>query len=615
MSVHPSLTIAEMRRDELETLAADVGFVTSLETELGDLDRLVATAQEPRIAYLSLEFGLTATVPLYAGGLGVLAGDHIKAASDLGKPLVGVGLFYRHGIFRQVIEGDEQEEYYTFAGPEDYGATDTGVVIRVPLPGRDVAVRVWRLDVGRIPLILLDTYVSSNTERDREIADRLYIGFTNERVSQEMVLGVGGARALEALGYSIEAYHLNEGHAGFINLELIDRVIADGKIGAAVAKNKATTIFTTHTPVPAGIDRFDRSALVPFFEPWTNRWGADIDALWALGQDSDDPSRFNMAGFCLNTSGAANGVSELHGEVSRQLFAGVGIGDRIGHVTNGVHARTWAAPHIQRMFDDALGATWSEGDSQAWERVSELDLDRVGQARAESSLLLSSYIASNLDHPFDPDALVVGFARRFVPYKRATLFMSDLERLETLLSNDDRPVQFVFAGKAHPNDQRGKNIVSELIRFSKSRTANGRVLFIPDYNMDVGHAMVKGSDIWLNNPVRPREASGTSGEKVALNGGLNLSILDGWWAEMFDGSNGWEIRSSDSGDPAERDIEESGWLLDRLEDVVEEYFGNRDRFHQRIIHAWATLGPKVTAARMVDEYDQKYYGPALSESR
>jgi starch phosphorylase len=355
--------------------------------------------------------------------------------------------------------------------------------------------------------------------------------------------------------------------------------------------------------------------LEPFLELWTTHWRADVEELWGLGQDSEDASRFNMAGFCLNTSGAANGVSELHGEVSRRLFSGVGIGDRIGHVTNGVHARTWTARHIQTMFDDVLGPTWSEGDPDAWVHVADLDSDRVGKARASSSLLLSSYVSSELGHSLDPGALVIGFARRFVPYKRATLFMSDLERLETLLQNDEHPVQFVFAGKAHPNDQSGKSIVSELVRFSKSKSANGRVLFIPDYNMDVGHAMVKGSDIWLNNPVRHREASGTSGEKVALNGGLNLSILDGWWAEMYDGSNGWEIRTSDSADPLARDAEESGWLLDALENVVDEYFGNRDRFHQRIIHAWATLGPKVTAARMVEEYDRKYYQPALSRNR
>lgn len=614
MSKHPALAVAELRRDQLDALADDPSFMSQVEEELADLNEVLSGAKEPSIAYLSLEFGLTATVPLYAGGLGVLAGDHVKAASDRGLPLVGVGLFYRHGIFQQIIEDNQQKEHYRFAGPEDYGASDTGIVVRVPLPGRDVAARVWRLDVGRIPLILLDTYVSSNSETDREVADRLYIGFTNERVNQEMILGIGGARALAALGYSIDAYHLNEGHAGFINLELIDRVIEEGNLVAAMAHNRPHILFTTHTPVPAGIDRFDRSALTPFLEPWTHRWGIDFGDLWSVGQDSENHEKFNMAGFCLNTAGAANGVSELHGEVSRRLFAGVGIGDEIGHVTNGVHARTWTAPHIQDLFDEVLGEGWDSGDAGAWQRVDAIDLDRVGEERVRSAALLSHLVHSRVGGSLDPEALTIGFARRFVPYKRATLFMRDLERLTNLLSDEDRPIQFVFAGKAHPNDQYGKGIVSELVAFANSPASRGRVLFIPDYDMDVGHAMVKGSDIWMNNPVRPREASGTSGEKVALNGGLNFSVLDGWWAEMYDGKNGWEIRSSEHGDSEQRDQEEAGWLLDTLDSIIAEYFDDREGFQRRILHAWASLGPRVTAARMLREYDERYYRPALSRT-
>lgn len=611
MSRHPALTVAELRPWQLDELVSDEAFVARVNQELGSLGELMSRAREPAIAYFSLEFGLTATLPLYAGGLGVLAGDHLKTSSDLGLPLVGVGLFYRRGVFQQVIENNRQKEEYRFAGPEDYGAQDTGIVVRVPLPGRHVAARVWRLDVGRTPLILLDTYVASNSETDREIADRLYIGFTNERINQEMILGVGGARALQALGWAINVYHLNEGHAGFINLELIDRVLENSDVDAAVERVRPGTIFTTHTPVPAGIDRFDRDALAPFLGRWTDRWNADFEDLWRLGQDPEDPNRFNMAGFCLRTSAAANGVSELHGEVSRRLFAGIGIGDEIGHVTNGVHARTWTAPHIQQLFDETLGPTWSNGDPQAWERVVEIDPDQVGEQRLRSSALLSHLVHSRVGRNVDPEELIIGFARRFVPYKRATLFMRHTDRLVALLNDDTRPIHFYFAGKAHPNDEHSKETVADLLRFASSPEANGRITFIPDYDMDVGHAMVKGSDIWLNNPIRPREASGTSGEKVALNGGLNCSILDGWWSEMFDGENGWEIKSSQHEDQVARDDEEAGWLLDTIEKIADEYFGDRPRFNERIIHAWHTLGANVTSARMLKQYQVDYYSPAL----
>lgn len=611
---HPCLTVAEISPEHLEELGADSVFIDTVKRETADLDELMAEGVEPEIAYLSLEFGLTGTVPLYAGGLGVLAGDHLKAASDLGLPLAGVGLFYRHGVFQQVIEHGRQSEVYRFAGPEDYGAVDTGIVVRIPLPGRDVAARVWRIDVGRTPLILLDTYVSSNSERDREIADRLYIGFTNDRVNQEMILGVGGARALAALGWPVAVHHLNEGHAGFINLELIDRVISDGDVPGAVEANRGGVVFTTHTPVPAGIDRFDREALIPFLQGWTDRWGADVSDLWRLGQDPEDPNRFNMAVFCLNTAGAANGVSELHGEVSRRLFAGVGLGDQIGHVTNGVHARTWTAPHVQRLFDDTLGEGWANGEVAAWEHSAAIDAGLLEETRRGSSAILARLVESRVGKSIDPDHLVVGFARRFVPYKRATLFMRHRQRLEALLADDERPIHFVFAGKAHPNDDNGKRIVSDLVEFSRSAESNDRVTFVPDYDMDVSHSLVKGCDIWLNNPVRPREASGTSGEKVALNGGLNCSILDGWWSEMYDGKNGWEIRTSRQENPELRDDEEAASLLDAIESIVGEYYGDRPLFYSRITHAWRTLGPRITAARMLGEYRDRYYEPALGRA-
>lgn len=612
---HPVRVIADLGADQLEDLLADDEFVERVSVELADLGRVLEDVPEPEIAYCSPEFGLTGAIAQYAGGLGILAGDHLKTSSDLGVPLAGVGLFYQYGVFRQRIEDGEQTETYDVADPSEYGAVDTGIVVAIPFPDRDVLARVWRLDVGRVPLVLLDTNLEENSERDRNITDRLYIGFTNHRVDQEMVLGVGGARALAALGWPISVHHLNEGHAGFITLELIDRVIEDGNLAQATEQVRSGLVFTTHTPVPAGIDRFDRALITPYLQIWADGWGIPLDEVFGLGQDPDDEAKFNMAALCLRTSGTANGVSELHGEVSRKLFSGVGLGDQIGHVTNGVHARTWTARHVQELFDDVLGPSWADGDIEAWGRVGDIPLERLAGVRRASSAVLAEMVAEQTGHSLDPDVLIVGFARRFAPYKRATLFMRNRERLAALLADERQPVHFVFAGKAHPSDDLGKSLVSEVISFSHSAEANHRLTFVPDYNIHIAHAMVQGCDVWLNNPIRPREASGTSGEKAVLNGGLNCSILDGWWAEMYDGQNGWMIEASEATDPQTRDEEEAGRVLDALESITQEYHGARHVFNGRIRHAWQSLGPRVTAARMLRDYQERFYGPALGRSR
>ena len=600
--------------DHLQLDHLDHDLVHKTERELAGLDELVAQPLDPQVAYCSPEFGITASLPQYAGGLGILAGDHLKAASDLGAPLAGVGLFYRQGVFRQIIEGTQQEEIYRAMDPESIGATDTGVMVEVPFPGRQVFARVWRIDVGRVPLILLDTDVESNLEGDREITDRLYIGFRRHRIEQEMILGVGGARALEALRWPIKIHHLNEGHAGFVVLELIDRVIENGDVAGALERVKPGLIFTTHTPVPAGIDRFDAEVIVPYLECWTGRWDVPLADIWSLGEDPDDPDKFNMAAFCLRTCGGANGVSELHGEVSRQLFAGIGLGDRIEAVTNGVHARTWTAPQFQSIFDHTLGPSWADGDSEAWDLVDGIDDASLDRARGQSSSLLADLVRDRTGVELRPDELIIGFARRFAPYKRATPLLRHPDRLFALLSDEERPVRLVFAGKAHPSDDEGKELISQVVELSGSPQANGRVIFIPDYDMDIAQALVQGCDIWLNHPIRPREASGTSGEKAVLNGGLNCSILDGWWAEMFDGENGWGIPASAESDPDARDEEEAGWILDALNAIADEYYTSRPDFYARIRHAWRTLGPRVTAARMLRDYRDRWYLPALERS-
>lgn len=611
---HPAEVVSRLGEDELEQLLADDELLDRVRHELGALDELVARWNEPRIAYLSPEFGLTALIPQYAGGLGILAGDHMKAASDLGLPIAGVGLLYRDGVFRQLIEEGRQEETHHSVDPRGIGASDTGVAVQVPMPGREVTARVWRIDVGRVPLLLLDTNVAGNEKRDREITDALYQGWGDHRAEQEMILGIGGARALTALGWPVSVFHLNEGHAGFITLELVDRVIENGDVGAAIERVRPGLLFTTHTPVPAGIDRFDRDIIQPFLEIWADRWGAPADDLWQIGSDPEDPDKFNMAALCLRVAAEANGVSELHGEVSRGLFAGIGIGDRIQSVTNGVHARTWTAPHLQTVFDDLLGEGWASGDGEAWDRIVDIDKAALDAARQQSSALLSDMLHRRTGADIDAGALLIGFARRFAPYKRATLFLRHRERLIELLESDDRPVHFLLAGKAHPADQMGKDLVAEVVGFAESPDSRGRVTFIPDYDMDIAAGLVQGCDIWLNNPIRPREASGTSGEKSALNGGLNCSILDGWWAEMFDGKNGWGIPMSGHEDPEARDDEEANAVLDLIEAIRDEYHTARPVFNGRIRHAWQTLGPRVTANRMLREYRDRFYGPALERT-
>lgn len=604
---HPVATVDDLRNEQLDALTADEGFLRTLAAELDELDALVESRPDPTIAYCSPEFGLSALLPQYAGGLGVLAGDHLKTASDLGTPMAGVGLFYSEGVFRQLIDEGKQTETYHTIDPVAVGAVDTGLTVNVPFPGRDVVARVWQVGVGRVPLLLLDTNVDDNAQHDRHITDRLYSGDRQHRLEQEMILGVGGARALEAMGWDIELHHLNEGHAGFIVLELIDRINGDTPLEESRARVRDGLVFTTHTPVPAGIDRFHTDTITPYLDVWADRWDVPVEALREIGVDPEDPTMFNMAALCLRSARTANGVSELHGQVSRKLFAGVGIGDDIGFVTNGVHARTWTAPHTQTLLDASLGTSWSEGDQTAWDRVAGIDDEMLAANRRQSSQVLADLVAERTGDVIDPDALIIGFARRFAPYKRASLFLKRPDLLEAIMHDDHRPVHLVFAGKAHPSDNTGKGLVADLIGATGIDLCNGRLTFIPDYEMDIALAMVQGADVWLNNPIRPREASGTSGEKAVLNGSLNCSILDGWWAEMYDGRNGWEIAASPSPDDETRDIEEATSMLETISSIATEYHESRSIFLGRIRHSWVSIGARVTAARMLREYHERVY--------
>ena len=621
---HPVQAVAALDESQLQALLADDAVVASIGHEQEALDKeLVSSVTDPQVIYYSPEFGISELVPQYSGGLGILAGDHLKASSDLGTSLAAIGLFYRQGFFRQQIGGDGQSERYETYAPVDFGCVDLGLSVEVPIADRTVVARVWRLDVGRIPLLLLDTDVPENRASDRAITDRLYSGGPRHRLEQELILGVGGARAVAAMGWEPGVHHLNEGHAGFLALELLDRARQAGTVALdeAVAAVRPHLLFTTHTPVPAGIDRFERDVIEPHLAPWAARWGDPVSSLLALGEDPDHGAKvFNMAALCLRLAASANGVSKLHGEVSRRLFADVPGGERIGSVTNGVHARTWVSAPLQELFDETLGDGWDRGEQAAWERVDELSGEAIIDSEATGREQLARLLLERMDAQLDRDACVVGFARRFATYKRATLLLRHPHVLGRLLGDDDRPLHIVFAGKAHPADEAGKALLREILTFATRKGAHGRFSFLPDYDMAVARAMYAGCDVWLNTPVRPHEASGTSGEKAALNGALNCSILDGWWAEMSDGRNGFDIATSDAETDDERDDQESSNALSVLAAIAVEFHADGTgapsaAWLDRMRHGWRTLGPRVTAARMVSDYDRLLYTPMLAARR
>ncbi len=618
---HPVALVDALDDSQLTELANDGELTAAVGAEVARVSA-IEMVNDPEIAYFSPEFGITEVLPQYSGGLGILAGDHLKAASDLGLSLCGVGLFYRHGFFHQSLEHGHQTEFYATCHADELGAVDTGVVVEVPVGERIVAAKAWRFEVGSIPLVVLDTDLEANHPDDRAITDRLYGGDKRHRLRQELILGVGGARAISELGYRPRVHHLNEGHAAFLLLELLDRRIAEGAtLTEAVAAVGPGLVFTTHTPVPAGIDRFGNDLATDHLKPWAEKWRLPVSDVVALGAEgpSVDESTFNMANFALRIAGRTNGVSKLHGQVSRALFADVERGDAIGSITNGVHARTWVHPPLQRAFDRRLGPGWANGEVDAWNRVDAVSDDDVRAVRADGHAVLAHLVHERTGVELTPGALTIGFARRFATYKRANLLLLEADRVAALLADDDRPVQFVFAGKAHPADGPGKALLAQIAAFAESSQANARFVLVPDYEISVAKAMYAGCDVWLNNPVRPREASGTSGEKSALNGGLNLSISDGWWAEMADDRNGFTIPTSDATDAAVRDATEARSILDLLETVVVPLYYAGDaapsaEWIERVRHCWRTLGPRVTAARMVADYRDELYTPAAAAS-
>ncbi len=636
---HPVDLVRRTSRACWEALAADSEFVEAVAdararleaTEARDgswFDRRRAVDGSPLdlVAYFSPEFGITEALPQYSGGLGVLAGDHLKASSDLGIPLVGVGLLYAEGYFHQQLNSEGwQEEINLRIDPLALGVQPTGVQVTVGLAGVDVQVRVWRVDVGCIPLYLLDTNVPENPPEAVAVTNRLYGGDEQHRLRQEIILGIGGVRALRALGLAPQVFHTNEGHAGFLGLERVREWTEQGlSFDEAIEAVRAGGVFTTHTPVPAGIDRFPRDLFEPYFDSFAEECGVTFDELFELGQRDDEPDgKFNMAVMGLRLAARSNGVAKLHGDVSRQMFGGmwpaVPAADApIGHITNGVHARTWVSDRVDQLLTQTIDESYHLAGPDDWARVHHIDRGEIWDIRNAGRRELVEMVRRLLGHDLlDPDVLTIGFARRFATYKRSTLLLEQLDRLKALLLDADRPVQFVFAGKAHPADQPGKELIQGIHSLASNAEVRHRFVMIPDYDIGIARTMYHGCDVWLNTPRRPMEACGTSGMKAALNGVLNCSILDGWWDEMSDGTNGFDIPSFEGDDDlVRRDHREANATFEVIESQIVPLFYDRNddgvphRWIERLANNWATLGWNVTASRMVRDYVTKLYEPA-----
>jgi glycogen phosphorylase len=667
----PVRLLGEVPPERLQALSADTSFLNKIRSAYQDLQRYLtedrwyqrADGDAPRaVAYFSPEFGITHVLPQYSGGLGILAGDHLKAASDLGVPIVGVGLLYRHGYFVQSLSRDGwQQERYPLVDPNnlpmnplrDSDGSPVRVYVNLPGEGR-LAAAVWVAQVGRVPLLMLDSDVEENGQAEREVTDRLYGGGSEHRLQQELLLGIGGVRALRVYSRVTgtpppEVFHTNEGHAGFLGLERMRELTEEQGLSleAALEAARSGTVFTTHTPVPAGIDRFPRELIQQYFGGDTFSPGMPVEQILALGAEDypgGDPEVFNMAVMGLRLAQRANGVSKLHGQVSREMFTGLWPAfDQnevpIVSVTNGVHAPTWVAPEVMRLARRAGGTDLverGEGWEQAVAKVRDADIWMTKRALRERLVQearrrlresarqrgASEAEVGWIDGVLDPDVLTLGFARRVPSYKRLTLMLRDPDRLRAILLHPEHPAQIVIAGKAHPADDGGKRLIQEMVRFTDEADVRHRIVFLPDYDIALAQPLYPGCDVWLNNPLRPYEACGTSGMKAALNGALNLSIRDGWWDEWFEPEFGWAIPSAEGvDDPDHRDELEAAALYDIIEQQVVPRFYNVDgggvprRWLEMLRQTLTSLGPKVQATRMVRDYVEQLYRPAAISCR
>ncbi len=663
---NPVDLLGSLSQERLEDLANDDVFLSNLDRILGELntylsrrtwfERAHGESVGIRIAYFSSEFGLHESLPIYSGGLGVLAGDHLKSASDLGIPLVAVGLLYRRGYFRQYLNRDgwQQEIHptYDFERLPLHFETIDGRPrrIAVEIAGRNVAAQIWRAQVGRVPLLLLDTDLPENSPEDRGLTDELYGGDLRHRIRQEVLLGVGGVRAVQAMGYEPSVYHMNEGHSAFMTIERIRQGMErEGlNLEEALEAVRANSVFTTHTPVPAGHDIFPVELMREHFGLLCARLGIQLDELLRLGrvapEETSEP--FSMTVLAIRASSQVNGVSRLHGEVSRRLweplFPAVPTEEvPIAHVTNGIHVPSWYSREVARLYSRYLGPRWQEDpvDTQIWDRVERIPDAELWRARERLRESLVSFARRRLqeqlqrrgmphmlirdaEEALDPDALTIGFARRFTVYKRAGLILRDPDRLARLVGDPDMPVQIVFAGKAHPADHPAKQLMREIVHLVSEPRFRRRIVFIEDYDIEVARQLVQGVDVWLNTPRRPLEASGTSGMKAVVSGGIHLSVLDGWWAEAYTPEAGWAIgRGEDYDDPEVQDQVESEGLYELLEHEVIPLFYRRGsdglprEWIERVKASMRAHCPVFNTNRMVEEYTRCFYLPAHLRAR
>ena len=661
---NPVSFLGSVTQSKLEAISKNQGFICELQRAVEKLksslnaptwfDSACPDSAGTVIAYFSAEFGIHECLPIYAGGLGILAGDHLKSASDLGVPLVGVGLLYQKGYFRQYlnIDGWQQEVYLEndfYNMPIELVRKDSGrpVTISVDYPGRCVLAQIWCVSIGRVKLYLLDTNIASNSPADRMITSSLYGGDRELRIRQEIMLGIGGLKALAAIGITPTVCHMNEGHAAFMALERIRelRNAQNMTFDEAVEAVRAANVFTMHTPIKAGLDEFTVELMDKYFGTYFPHLGINRKRFLALGRilPDDDNEPFKMPVLAMNLSSHINGVSQLHGQISREMWSGLWPAvptDEVPilSITNGVHIKNWLSDEMDSLYARYLGPNWSDEtiDKSVWETVDQIPDEQLWQAHQRCKEQLIVFARNRLkaqrqrrgtyhtelnqaEEVLDPEALTIGFARRFVSYKRGHLLLKDPQRLIKLLSNPTRPVQLIFAGKAHPRDTEGKDIIRQIIHFAHQHGIRRRIVFLEDYDMDMARFLVRGVDVWLSNPRRPMEASGTSGMKAAVNGALNMSTLDGWWCEGYTPDGGWTIGAGESYEDNDyQDTVESQAIYNTLEDEIVPLFYTRSADNlprawiRRIKNSIRWIAPRFNTHRMVAEYTQKFYDPATA---
>lgn len=659
---NPVLLLGKIRQEKLDVRATDEGYLSQLARVKQEYDRYMFKSkpydfdceipEACTFAYFSMEYGISEALPVYSGGLGILSGDHLKSSSDLNIPLVAVGLLYQQGYFRQYLNNEGwQQEYYEendfYNMPLQLMRDKKGKAIKIWVPMKDhkVWAQIWKVQVGRINLFMLDTNVKENTEADRKITFQLYSGDKEFRLKQEILLGIGGIRALDALNINYSCCHMNEGHSAFAPLERINLLMKKYKVDyqTAFCATFASDCFTTHTPVPAGNDRFSPQLIKDYFSEYVKELGINVNDLLQLGRENieDQKEDFCMTVLAIKTSTYCNGVSELHSHVSRKMwknvFSKLPVDDiPITHITNGVHIPTFISNDMSDLFDRYLGPRWKEDpdNDKVWERIDKIPHTEIWRTHERRRERLVAFVRRKLhaqlqrrgstaierqriEEILNPEALTIGFARRFATYKRAVLLFRDPERLARLLDNEDRPVQIIFAGKAHPQDNEGKKFIKEIIQLCKEEPFRNHIVFLEDYDINVARYMVQGVDVWLNNPRRPLEACGTSGMKSSANGSLNVSIPDGWWCEGYDPAWGWSIGNGEEYEDLEyQDEVEHRALFDILEqEVVPQFYATgRDSLPRQWIEkmklSMRNICPVFNSNRMLEEYTQKFYLPS-----